>query len=177
MAQSNSTEAPTTKPAKPSEDFPLFPHAIKRWAKKIRGKMHHFGPWDDPHGALDEHLAQKRALHAGRRPREEGEQGKTIEDWLPSIGNASAMNVCGPSLSTSGSGCSDTGPAVGSGPATQEGVSRASWVSVFQRDRLISSDENARVSSWPDPPSLNHRAFWTHHHRRRDDTRSVTGYR
>jgi integrase len=67
------------KPAKPHADFPLFPHATRRWAKKVRGRLHYFGPWEDPNGALGKWLEQKDDLLAGRTPRVSG-AGVTVAD-------------------------------------------------------------------------------------------------
>ncbi len=39
------------RPGKPHPDFPLFPHATGRWAKKVRGRFCFFGKVaDDPKG-------------------------------------------------------------------------------------------------------------------------------
>ena len=37
--------------------------------RKSAARLHYFGPWDDPDGALAKYLEQKDALHAGRKPR------------------------------------------------------------------------------------------------------------
>src|SRR5438876_7856455 len=85
MSDSNSTTpAPAGKPAKPSKPYPEFPltaHPAGYWCKKIRGKLHYFGPWDDPDGALAKYLEQKEDLHAGRKPRVATEDA-TVKDLV-----------------------------------------------------------------------------------------------
>jgi integrase len=70
MSNSHPTlPAASGKPAKPYPEFPLTAHPTGRWCKKILGKLHYFGPWADPQGALDKYLSEKDTLHAGRVPR------------------------------------------------------------------------------------------------------------
>jgi hypothetical protein len=57
------------RPAKPRPDFPLFAHANGQWAKKIQGKLHYFGPWENPQAAEDSHCRQKAELEGDRRPK------------------------------------------------------------------------------------------------------------
>src|SRR5436190_24226867 len=79
MKQSNGSRHPD-KPRKPHPDFPLFLHATGRWAKKIRGVFHFFGPWRDAQGALEEWLRAKDDLLAGRKPRPKNNEGAvTVE--------------------------------------------------------------------------------------------------
>ena len=91
MSKTDSNAAPavgkTQKPAKPHPDFPLYAHATKRWAKKIRGRTLFFGPWDDPDGALAKYNAEKDALLAGRKPREDTE-GTTVKELCNKFLNA-----------------------------------------------------------------------------------------
>ena len=67
---------------KPYKDFPLFPHATGRWAKKIRGKFHYFGSTiDDPKGgkALEQLNREWSYLSEGRTPPVDSEEECAIQ--------------------------------------------------------------------------------------------------
>jgi integrase len=67
-------------PKKPYRDFPLSWHPTGYWCKKIRGKLHYFGP---RHGtaeqALPEYTRVRDDLHAGRVPQPDV-SGLTLKD-------------------------------------------------------------------------------------------------
>ena len=64
-----STRRRRHKPVKPNPSFPLTPHNNGPWCKKIRGKIHFFGIWEEPEAALENYLRVAADLHAGREPR------------------------------------------------------------------------------------------------------------
>src|SRR5262249_2416544 len=80
------SESHPTTPGRPGKPFPAFPlgvHPRGYWCKKIRGKVHYFGPRFDladhaaaaaaADAALAEYNAQAADLHAGRTPRADPE--------------------------------------------------------------------------------------------------------
>ena len=72
----------TSRVRKPRPDFPLFPHATGRWAKKIRQKLHYFGKTtgdEKGQAALERWLEQKDDLLAGHTPRVKAD-GLTIRE-------------------------------------------------------------------------------------------------
>ena len=52
------------RPDKPA-DCPLFPHRNGQWAKKINGRLHDFGKWDDLPAALAKYEASVADLRRG----------------------------------------------------------------------------------------------------------------
>lgn len=86
----------SSRPSKPRPDFPLFPHASGRWAKKVRGSFCYFGKVaDDPRGerALQLWLDQKDDLLAGRKPRPKVDGSLTVENLLDAWMHAKRQRV------------------------------------------------------------------------------------
>src|SRR5262249_44389470 len=78
------------RPKKPYDNFPLYPHPLGYWTKKIRGQFHYFGKWgnrlrggimeripgDGWEEALENYKMLADDLHAGRKPRINGDSLK-----------------------------------------------------------------------------------------------------
>jgi integrase len=75
-------KSPARKPAKPYEGFPLFPHASGRWAKKIRGRLHYFGPWRDWQGAFERYEREIPYLLQGKTPPAESTGALEVGDLV-----------------------------------------------------------------------------------------------
>lgn len=72
----------TTKPERPYPEFPLFPHATKRWAKKIKGRLHYFGRWDDWQGSLENYQYQMPYLLRGQTPPPKDQAALTVGELV-----------------------------------------------------------------------------------------------
>jgi integrase len=69
------------KPAKPYPEFPLYAHASGRWAKKIKGRTHFFGKWENWQAALEKYEHDVHDIQRGRKPKPIGldDQAITVE--------------------------------------------------------------------------------------------------
>lgn len=56
------------------------------------GRLHYFGPWDDPDGALQRYLDQRDDLYAGRQPQNKRE-GLTVRDLVNQFLSSKKANV------------------------------------------------------------------------------------
>ena len=70
------------KPPKPYPEFPLFPHDTKRWAKKIKGRLHYFGPWDNWKAALERFQYENDYLQQGKTPPPQNIEALTVGDLV-----------------------------------------------------------------------------------------------
>jgi integrase len=90
MSNSSKASRSGKRPPKPYPEFPLYPHRLGYWARKVRGKTHFFGRWgrvvdgkltrvegDGWREALEAHRVQIDDLKAGRTPRVQGD-GATV---------------------------------------------------------------------------------------------------
>lgn len=71
-----------TKPPKPYPEFPLFPHATKRWAKKIKGRLHYFGPWADWKAALERYQYEVHFIQQGKKAPPRNVDALTVGDLV-----------------------------------------------------------------------------------------------
>lgn len=78
--------SPTTA-TKPYPEFPLTPHPVGQWCKKIRGKLHYFGSFTDGwEAALTRYKDEIDDIMAGRTPDTRNKDGLRLlelcDRWL-----------------------------------------------------------------------------------------------
>lgn len=69
-------------------DFPLSPHAAGQWCKKVRGRLHYFGPLEQHELALKLWLHQRDWLLAGEEPPGPDDAwtvGKLVDAWKADV--------------------------------------------------------------------------------------------
>lgn len=66
------------KPPKPYPAFPMYAHATKRWAAKIKGVTRYFGRWDDWEEALERYNYEVHFYQVGRTPPPKDVQALTV---------------------------------------------------------------------------------------------------
>jgi integrase len=88
-----------TKPPKPFDGFPLTAHPNGQWCKKIRGKLHYFGPWADWQGALDLFQEHRNDLYAGRTPRRNNDD-PTLANLMDSFLGSKQLLVASKEISS-----------------------------------------------------------------------------
>ena len=68
------------KPKKPYPEFPFYAHRNGQWARKVKGKTHFFGTWDDPDAAMqnynDDIHEIRQGSAKGKRKREKRKREK-----------------------------------------------------------------------------------------------------
>lgn len=78
-------KVPLEKPSKPYPEFPLYAHASKRWAKKIKGRTHFFGHWNDWKAALERFQYENDYLQQGRTPPPQNQTALTVDELVNSF--------------------------------------------------------------------------------------------
>ncbi|WP_417736331.1 tyrosine-type recombinase/integrase [Rosistilla oblonga] len=78
-------KVPLEKPSKPYPAFPLYAHASKRWAKKIRGRTHFFGHWNDWQAALERFQFEVDYLQQGKTPPPRDQTALTVGELANSF--------------------------------------------------------------------------------------------
>ncbi len=70
------------KPPKPYPEFPMYPHASKRWAAKIKGVTRYFGHWRDWESALDRYQYEVHFFKLGKTPPPRDIQALQVGDMV-----------------------------------------------------------------------------------------------